>query len=49
MSEDRTTYDASHIQVLDPREAVRKPPGMYVGPAGERGLHHQLFEPCRAG
>ncbi|MFD5422043.1 DNA gyrase subunit B [Streptomyces sp. NPDC127069] len=46
MSEDRTMYDASHIQVLDPREAIRRRPGMYVGSADERGLHHQLFELC---
>ncbi|WP_167455526.1 hypothetical protein [Streptomyces tirandamycinicus] len=44
MSEDATRYDATHIQVLEGREAIRKRPGMYVGSTGERGLHQLVFE-----
>ncbi|MFD5819884.1 DNA gyrase subunit B [Streptomyces sp. NPDC127038] len=44
MSEDTTGYDASHIQVLEAWEAVRKRPGMYIGSTGERGLSQLVFE-----
>ncbi|MFD8733629.1 ATP-binding protein [Streptomyces sp. NPDC059618] len=44
MSEDTTGYDASHIQVLEGWEAVRKRPGMYIGSTGERGLSQLVFE-----
>ncbi|MEU2281498.1 ATP-binding protein [Streptomyces sp. NPDC013178] len=44
MSEKAVQYDATHIQVLEGREAIRKRPGMYVGSTGERGLHQLVFE-----
>jgi len=44
VSQEAISYDASHIQVLEGREAVRKRPGMYVGSVGERGVHQTVFE-----
>ena len=37
-------YDASHIEVLEGLEPVRRRPGMYIGGVDERALHHLAAE-----
>ncbi|MFM9588360.1 DNA gyrase subunit B [Streptomyces scabiei] len=44
MTDGTSGYDATHIEVLEGWEAIRKRPGMYVGSTGERGLHQMVFD-----
>ncbi len=37
-------YDASHIEVLEGLEPVRRRPGMYIGGTDEKAMHHLFAE-----
>jgi topoisomerase-4 subunit B len=37
-------YDATHIEVLEGLEPVRRRPGMYIGGTDEKALHHLFAE-----
>lgn len=43
-NENKLSYDAKDIQILEGLEAVRRRPGMYVGGTDIKALHHLIFE-----
>src|SRR3989338_7000021 len=43
-SQNKDSYGAEDIVVLEGLEPVRKRPGMYIGTTGVEGLHHLIWE-----
>lgn len=44
MADNKPSYEAKDIQVLEGLEAVRRRPGMYVGGTDIKALHHLVYE-----
>jgi DNA gyrase subunit B len=44
VAEQEQKYTAKQIQKLEPREHIRRRPGMYVGGTDLRALHHLIYE-----
>lgn len=44
VAEQEKKYSAQQIQKLEPREHIRRRPGMYVGGTDIRALHHLIYE-----
>ena len=42
-SQNKDSYGAEDIVVLEGLEPVRKRPGMYIGSTGVEGLHHLIW------
>ncbi|MCK5580861.1 MAG: DNA topoisomerase (ATP-hydrolyzing) subunit B [Candidatus Omnitrophica bacterium] len=42
--QEKGTYDATNIQILEGTAAVRMRPAMYIGDTVTRGLHHLVYE-----
>ena len=44
VAQQESNYTADSIQKLEPREHIRRRPGMYVGGTDLRALHHLIYE-----